>query len=112
MAASDPSTSDAAVAAASSTVDTTDAPQLVEHVNTAANCTPYDVKWVPSSARFVVAGLKPRGTGCLQVYELGVGKVDLLNEVRSVSTVKPDRRQPHSGLIDSYRLKRSTDSSA
>ena len=91
MAAVDPSTSDAAVAAANSTADTTDAPQLVEHVNTGANCTPYDVKWVPSSARFVVAGLKPRGTGCLQVYELGVGKVDLLNEVRSVSTVKACR---------------------
>jgi len=99
MAASDPSTSDAAVAASSSTVDTTDAPQLVEHVNTPANCTPYDVKWVPSSARFVVAGLKPRGTGCLQVYELGVGKVDLLNEVRSVSTVKGCGSRAHFACV-------------
>ena len=69
-------------AAAASTADTTDAPQIVEHVNMGANCTPYDVKWIPSSARFVVAGLKPRGTGCLQVYELDVGKATLTAEVR------------------------------
>lgn len=69
-----------AVAGTASTADTTDAPQIVEHVSMGANCTPYDVKWIPSSARFVVAGLKPRGTGCLQVYELDVGKATLSAE--------------------------------
>ena len=29
-------------------MDTTDAPQIIEHANKSLNFTPYDVKWVPS----------------------------------------------------------------
>jgi hypothetical protein len=64
----------------------TEAPQIIEHLNQSLTFTPTDVRWVPSSARFVLMGEKPKGTAALQVYELGVGKATLIHEV-SVSGV-------------------------
>ena len=37
-------------------MDTTEAPQIIEHVAKSLTCTPFDVKWIPSSARFVLFG--------------------------------------------------------
>jgi len=37
-------------------MDSTDAPQIIEHINTPLNFTPFDVKWVPNSARLTVVG--------------------------------------------------------
>jgi len=56
--------------AASSTMLSTDAPQVIEHHSTSLTFTPYDTKWIPSSARFVCLGMNPKGTGALRVYEL------------------------------------------
>ena len=50
-----------------------DAPGITEHMNVPIAYTPFDVKWVPESARFVVLGSKPNDTGVVQVYELGAG---------------------------------------
>ncbi|KAL9651222.1 hypothetical protein ABK040_006223 [Willaertia magna] len=47
-----------------------DKPRIIEHVNKSVNWTIYDCKWVPSSARFIVAGNLSRGTGCIHVYSL------------------------------------------
>ena len=63
-------------------IDTTDAPQIIEHVNKPIMFTPYDVRWVPCSARLAVMGMYPRGTGSLQVYEMNVGSLNLIAEVR------------------------------
>ena len=63
-------------------IETTDAPQIIEHINHSLNFTPYDTKWIPCSARFVALGMHPRGTGALQVYEMDVGKLKLVHEVR------------------------------
>ena len=38
-------------------MDTTDAPQIIEHIHKGINFTPYDVKFVPCSARIVAMGI-------------------------------------------------------
>ena len=37
-------------------MDTTSAPQLIEHINHSLSFTPFDVKWVPNTARLVAVG--------------------------------------------------------
>lgn len=56
-------------------MDTTDAPQLIEHINHGVAFTPYEARWVPSSARLAVLGLKANGRGILQVLELEAGRL-------------------------------------
>jgi len=54
-------------------MDATDRPQIVEHVHKSLTYVVYDTRWVPSSARMVVLGCHPRGTGALQVMSLSRG---------------------------------------
>ena len=42
------------------TMETTDAPQMIEHKNVSLTYTPYETRWVPCSARFVCCGITPR----------------------------------------------------
>jgi hypothetical protein len=86
-------------------MDTTDAPQIIEHVNMPLMFTPYDVRWVPSSARLVVMGMYPRGTGVIQQYEMSVGSLTLVSEVRlarGTPSLTPARAPSHSGPCSSY----------
>lgn len=62
-------------------METTNAPQIIEHVKQGLNFTPYDTRWVPCSARFVAMGLYPRGTGALKVYEMKLGELKLVKEI-------------------------------
>lgn len=57
-----------------------DKPQIIAHVQKAMNYTLFDSKWIPCSAKFVVLGNHPRGTGALQVYEVTHGDVKLVTE--------------------------------
>ncbi|KUF99095.1 hypothetical protein AM588_10011146 [Phytophthora nicotianae] len=56
-------------------MDTTDAPQLIEHVNHSVNFTPNDTKWIPGSARFVAMGIYPKATGALTIFGLNQGEL-------------------------------------
>ena len=47
--------------------DTTDAPQIVEHIKKSLTFTPFCTRWIPCSAKFVVLGQNPRATGAMQV---------------------------------------------
>ena len=58
-----------------------DKPQIIAHVQKSLNYTLFDCKWIPSSAKFVVLGNHPRGTGALQVYEVSHGDANLISEV-------------------------------
>ena len=60
----------AAAAASSSSMFSTDAPQIIEHVSKTVNFTPADVRWVPTSPRFVTVGTHAKGTGALSVWEM------------------------------------------
>ena len=59
-------------------MDTTDAPQLIEHLNHSLSYTPYSIKWIPCSSRLVVTGIYPKATGALQIYDLAAGKLTLV----------------------------------
>ena len=74
-------------------METTDAPQILEHINQSVTFTPYETRWIPCSARCVVMGLYPRGTGVLQVWELDKGEFKVIKEVRVRLTCVADRAQ-------------------
>ena len=61
----------AAAVAPANVMFTADAPGIIEHMNSSIAFTPFDVKWVPESARFVLLGTKPNDAGIIQVYEMG-----------------------------------------
>jgi len=63
-------------------------PQIIAHVQKNLNFTLFDAKWVPRSARLVVLGTYPRGTGAFQVYELSQGDVNLLKDTEKHSAFK------------------------
>jgi WD repeat-containing protein 92 len=62
-------------------MDSLNAPQIMEHVSHSLTYTPFDCKWIPCSAKFVVAGQTPRAKGILQVYQMNQGKLDLVSEI-------------------------------
>ena len=45
----------------------------------------YAVRWLPSSAKFVVLGQHPKGNGLFQVYELDEQELILIKEVKTWS---------------------------
>lgn len=69
-------------------MDSTDAPQIIEHVNKGLGFTPYDTKWVPCSARFVAMGIYPKGKGALQVHELIDGECKVVAEHETPGGIK------------------------
>ncbi|KAI8824388.1 WD40-repeat-containing domain protein [Fimicolochytrium jonesii] len=62
--------------------------QIITHIQKSLPFTAYDVRWVPSSARFVVLGQHPRGTGALQVYELSGADIKLIKETEKQDAFK------------------------
>lgn len=53
-------------------------PQIIVHHEKSLDYVLHDVKWIPSSAKFVVMGGNPNGTGKIEIYSLsgeGVNKV-------------------------------------
>lgn len=69
-------------------MQTTDAPQIIEHLNKGLDFTPSDVKWIPVSARFVAVGTHARGTGAVVVHEITPGEVKKVIEIERPSGVK------------------------
>ncbi|XP_014667141.1 PREDICTED: WD repeat-containing protein 92-like [Priapulus caudatus] len=65
-----------------------DKPQVISHIEKSMNFTLYDVKWIPCSAKFVVMGAHPQGTGALQVYEMNKGDVSLVHESQKSKAIK------------------------
>lgn len=61
-------------------MDSTDAPQIIEHIKKSLTCTPFAVRWIPCSARFVLLGQYPRATGCMQIFELSQGELKMVSE--------------------------------
>lgn len=62
-------------------MDTTNAPQIIEHINQSVTFTPYEAKWIPCSAKFVALGIHPKGTGAINIYELDKGAAKVIKEV-------------------------------
>lgn len=62
-------------------VDASAAPQVIEHVNLALGLTPYDARWLPCSARIVLIGQRPSGTGLLRLYRFVDGQLQVGTEL-------------------------------
>lgn len=60
-------------------------PQIVTHIHKGLNYTVFDAKFIPRSARIVVVGSRPKGTGALQTYEISHEDMQgSLKEIRDV----------------------------
>ncbi len=70
-----------ALCARDTTTPSAAAAQFIEHVSKSVNFTPFDTRWVPCSAKFVLLGIHPRGTGALKIYEMDQGDLKLVAEV-------------------------------
>lgn len=51
-------------------MDTTNAPQIIDHHSSSLDFTPYDTKWVPGTAQFVLGGQTMKATGIMKLYRL------------------------------------------
>jgi WD40 repeat protein len=69
-------------------MDTTDAPQIIEHIHKSINFTPYDTKWVPFSARFAAMGIHANAKGALNIYQLNNGDLEVLTEAKTAQGIK------------------------
>ena len=58
-------------------METTNAPQIIEHQSISLDFTPYDTKWIPGTAKFVLGGQTMRATGIMKVYKLNQEKCDV-----------------------------------
>lgn len=65
-----------------------DKPRIICHIEKSLNYTIFDVKWIPCSAKFLVLGSKPNGTGIIQLYELNASELDLVKEIEKGSAFK------------------------
>ena len=51
-------------------MDTTNAPQIIEHQSMTLDFTPYDTKWIPGTAKYVLGGQTMKATGIMKVFRL------------------------------------------
>lgn len=69
-------------------MDTTDAPQIIEHIHKSVAYTPFDVKWIPCSARFLTVGTTPKNKGAFQVHEMNSGETTTLLDSQKRDGIK------------------------
>lgn len=63
-------------------------PQIISHIEKSLDFTLFDCKWIPRSARFVVLGSYPRGTGAILVYEIVHREVKKISDKETPSSMK------------------------
>ncbi|XP_066953767.1 dynein axonemal assembly factor 10 isoform X2 [Macrobrachium rosenbergii] len=63
-------------------------PQILVYSEQSLNYNAFDVKWIPRSAKLVVIGSHPRGTGALQIFEMNEGSLNLLHNVERPKALK------------------------
>ena len=63
-------------------MDTTEAPQIIEIATKSLTYTPFDIKWIPSSCKFVLIGQTPTARGTLQIIQLDQQSEGKLKQVR------------------------------
>jgi WD40 repeat protein len=67
---------------------TLDRPQIHTIISQSLQYAPYDVKWLPCSAKVLCTGHSPRGTGILQLYELDANKLEKVHESEKTHAIK------------------------
>jgi len=69
-------------------MDTTSAPQIIEHLNKSLTFTPFDTKWIPGTAKFVLSGQTPKAQGTIQIFQLNKTELKLLTEINKPLGIK------------------------
>lgn len=87
-------------------MDTTSAPQMIEHLYKSLNFTPFDVKlglifflmkilihffllikrWIPGTAKFCLMGQTPKAEGILQIFQLNKKELETSDQVFFLKT--------------------------
>jgi len=65
-----------------------DNPQIITHIQKSVDFTLFDVRWIPSSAKFALLGTLPRGTGSISIYELDKTEVKLVKQIEKSKAFK------------------------
>lgn len=65
-----------------------DTPQIITHIENNLNHSLFDCKWIPCSAKFVVIGCLPKGTGTLEVFEISAGETRKIKEIERPNSFK------------------------
>jgi WD40 repeat protein len=68
--------------------DNLDKPQILVHAHLPLDFTPYDVKWLPTTASLSVVGQAPNATGKIQTYSLAASKLILERTVTRPFAIK------------------------
>ena len=70
-----------------------DKPQIILHSQKSVNYTVFDVKWIPTSAKFIALGNHARGTGALDIFEITHGDITLVSQVGAYGHENADEHQ-------------------
>jgi WD repeat-containing protein 92 len=65
-------------------MDTIAAPQIIEHQSMTLDFTPYETKWIPGTAKFVLGGQTMKATGVMKVFKLNEESSECELNVRSL----------------------------
>lgn len=65
-----------------------DTPQIITHIEHNINHSIFDCKWIPCSAKFVVIGTYPKGTGTIKVFEINSGEIRQIKEIERPNSFK------------------------
>lgn len=65
-----------------------DTPQIITHIENNLDHSLFDCKWIPCSAKFVVVGSLPRGTGTIEIFEITAGEAKKMKTIERPNSFK------------------------
>ncbi|XP_013170589.1 PREDICTED: WD repeat-containing protein 92 [Papilio xuthus] len=65
-----------------------DTPQIITHIEHNLDHSLFDCKWVPCSAKFVVIGSLPKGSGTIEIFEISSGEIKKIKVIERPNSFK------------------------
>ncbi|XP_063831485.1 dynein axonemal assembly factor 10 [Ostrinia nubilalis] len=65
-----------------------DTPQIITHIEHNLDHSLFDCKWIPCSAKFVVIGSLPKGSGTIEIFEITSGEARKIKEIERPNAFK------------------------
>jgi WD40 repeat protein len=69
-------------------MDTTSAPQIIEHHNQSLTFTPYTTSWIPGTAKFVLGGQTPSAKGILKIMQMKKSGLEEIGKIEDGEGIK------------------------
>lgn len=63
-------------------------PQIITHIENNLNHSLFDCKWIPCSAKFIVLGSLPKGSGTIEIFEINAGEIKKIKEIERSNSFK------------------------